>query len=180
VPCDNNLGLRAVVPVPGGGHRHALEEAFEHREFWASNPFAKTSVMEVRTIMPPFLSSRGWAMTLDNPGGGSFSLGPRDSRVIQPRLISGQDFTSVQVALAGHVAIEVVVLADGLVVGGITYVLDPKLDHPAREFPEEHHEHHHEEHHHEEHHHEEHHHEEHHHEHKPEPRRIKLEIDLDA
>ena len=180
VPCDNNLGLRAVVPVPGGGHRHALEEAFEHREFWASNPFAKTSVMEVRTIMPPFLSSRGWAMTLDNPGGGSFSLGPRDSRVIQPRLISGQDFTSVQVALAGHVAIEAVVLADGLVVGGITYVLDPKLDHPAREFPEEHHEHHHEEHHHEEHHHEEHHHEEHPHEQKPEPRRIKLEIDLDA
>ncbi|HMD47456.1 MAG TPA: hypothetical protein VKG79_00095 [Bryobacteraceae bacterium] len=166
VPCDNNLGLRAVVPVPGGGHRHALEEAFERREFWASNPFAKTSVMEVRPIMPSFLSSRGWAMTLDNPGGGSFSLGPRDSRVIRPRLVSGQDFTAAQVTLAGYVAIEVVVLADGLVVGGITFVLDPKLDRPAREFPEEHHEH-------------EHHHEEHHHEHKPEPRRIKIEVDLD-
>jgi hypothetical protein len=156
--------------VPGGGHRHALEEAFERREFWASNPFAKTSVMEVRPIMPPFLSSRGWAMTLENPGGGSFSLGPRDSRVIRPRLVSGQDFTVAQVTMAGYVAIEVVVLADGLVVGGITFVLDPKLDHPAREFPEEHHANHQEE---------QHHHEEQHHEHKPEPRRIKVEIDLD-
>ncbi len=145
VPCDNNLGLRAVIPVPGGGHRHALEAAFEKREFWANNPFSKTAAMEIRPILPPFLTTRGWAMHLDNAGGGSFSLGPRDSRVIRPRLLSGQDFTAADVQLAGHVAIEIAVLADGLVVGGLTFELDPHLDHPAREFPEEpaheHHEH---------------------------------------
>ena len=169
VPCDNNLGLRAVIPVPGGGHRHALEAAFEKREFWASNPSGKTAVMEIRAVLPWFLTSRGWAAKLDNPGGGSFSLGPHDSRVIRPRLISGQDFTEAEVQLAGYVAIEFIVLADGLVVGGLTFVLDPHLHHPAREFPEEHSS-------------------EHHHEHgevpkkerrEDEPRRIKLEIDLD-
>ncbi len=173
VPCDNNLGLRAVIPVPGGGHRRALEAAFDKREFWASNPFAKTAVMEVRPILPPFLTSRGWVMHLDNPGGGSFSLGPRDSRVIRPRLVGGGDFTEAEVQLAGYVAVELVVLADGLVVGGLTFVLDPHLHHPAREFPEEA---------------AAHHHPEPHHEHweeakkerrDGEPRRIQLEIDLD-
>ena len=168
VPCDNNLGLRAVIPVPGGGHRHELEAAFAKREFWASNPFGKTAGMEIRAILPPFLTSRGWVMHLDNPGGGTFTLGPRDSRVIRPRLIGGQDFTAAEVQLSGYVAIEIVVLADGLVVGGLTFVLDPDLHHPAREFPEESarerdHEHR----------------AERRERHENEPRRIKLEFDLD-
>jgi hypothetical protein len=168
VPCDNNIGLRAVIPVPGGGGRHALEAAFEKREFWACNPFGKTAQMEVRALLPPFLASRGWGVHLDNPGGGSFSLGPRDQRVIRPRLIGGQDFTAAQIALAGHVAIELIVLADGLVVGGLTFVLDPHLHHPAREFPEEPRPEHHDE-----------HPDEHKERREGEPRRIKLEIDLD-
>lgn len=137
VPCDNNLGLRAVIPVPGGGHRRALEAAFENREFSAANPFPSTALMEIRPILPLFLTGRGWTMQFVNPGGGGFSLGPRDHRVIRPRLIAGADFSAADVQLAGPVAIEVIVLGDGLVVGGLTFMLDPDLDHPAREYPEE-------------------------------------------
>jgi zinc metalloprotease ZmpB len=36
VPCDNNLGLRGLIPVPGAGGRRALVEAFHERTFWAS------------------------------------------------------------------------------------------------------------------------------------------------
>jgi len=178
VPCDNNQGLRAVVPVPGGGHRRALVEAFHDRHFWASNPFSKTGKVEVRAILPSFLQTRGWAVRLDNPGGGSFTLGPRGSREIKPRLIGGQTFTPAEIIAAGQVSIQLIVLVDGLVVGGITYVLDPHLERPAVEFIEEHehHEHGEEKHHHEHEHHE--HHESHEHKEK-EPRRIKLEIDLD-
>jgi zinc metalloprotease ZmpB len=173
VPCDNNLGLRAVIPVPGGGHREHLVAAFRGRRFWASNPFARTAKLEIRAALPAFLASRGWAVTLDNPGGGSFSVGPRDTRVIRPRLISGQDFTALDVQAAGYVAIEFVVLADGLVVGGLTYVLDPEMREPAAErFHQEHGEPpHHGEH--------EHHVHEEHEEHEAErPRRIRLELDL--
>ncbi|HEY1263018.1 MAG TPA: hypothetical protein VGF06_05805, partial [Terriglobales bacterium] len=172
VPCDNNQGLRAVVPVPGGGRRHALVESFHGRCFWASNPFAKTGRVEVRAILPAFLQTRGWDVRLDNPGGGSFTLGPRASRVIEPRLIGGQTFTPAEVIAAGQVAIQMVVLVDGLVVGGITYVLDPHLEHPPVEFIEEHE-------HHEEHHEHEHHEHEHHEHHEHKERRIKFEIDLD-
>jgi hypothetical protein len=86
VPSDNNLGMRALIPVPGGG---------------------------------------GWTMRFENPGHGSFSLGPRESREIRPRLVSGRDFTAGDVADAGGVIITVLVLADGLIVGGLTYQLDP-------------------------------------------------------
>src|SRR5258706_5108551 len=137
VPCDNNQGLRAVIPVPGGGHRRALVAAFRKRRFWASNPFSKTGKVEVRAALPSFLLIRGWAMHLDNPGGGSFSLGPRATRKIKPRLIGGQNFTAAEVIAAGQVAMELVVLVDGLVVGGLTFVLDPHLKWPEREFVEE-------------------------------------------
>src|SRR6202035_5609376 len=142
VPTDNNLGLRAVIPVPGGGHRDELVEAFRDRRFWASNPFAHTAKVEIRPVLPAFLASRGWAVRLANPGGGSFSLGPRDSHAIEPRLISGQDFTALEVQAAGYTAIEFDVLADGLVVGGLTYVLEADMREPAEEIfhdePEEH------------------------------------------
>jgi hypothetical protein len=101
VPCDNNLGLRAVIPVPGGGHRRALVRAFRKRRFWVSNPLPRTAKMEIRPVLPSFLLTRGWAIVFDNPGGGSFSLGPRNTRVIRPRLIGGQSFTAAEIVAAG-------------------------------------------------------------------------------
>jgi hypothetical protein len=165
VPCDNNLALRAVFPVPGGGGARALEAAFEHRRFWAANPFASTGKVEVRAELPVFLASRGWTLVLENPGGGSFSLGPRDAREILPRLHRGHTFTAAEVAAAGTLAIELVVVVEGIVVGGLSYELDPTLDHaPADRHDRKRHEH------------EHHGHEHHEHEH---VRRVRVEVDLD-
>lgn len=133
VPSDNNLGMRALIPVPGGGGRCALEAAFCNRRFWAQNPFNKTARMELRAQLPAFLASGGWTMRFENPGQGSFSLGPRESREIRPRLVSGRDFTAGDVTDAGGATVTVLVLADGLIVGGLTYQLDPALTEPARE-----------------------------------------------
>ncbi|HXW80267.1 MAG TPA: hypothetical protein VEJ84_12255, partial [Acidimicrobiales bacterium] len=147
VPCDNNLGLRARFPVPGGGHRDALARAFEQKEFWASNPSTHACRMAVRVELPAFLANRGWGSRLANPGGGSFTLGPRDSRVVRPRLVSGQDFTALDVKAAGNVAIEIIVLADDLVVGGLTYFVDAEMTAFPEALDQPHGEHGHEEHH---------------------------------
>ncbi len=133
VPNDNNTAMRAVIPVPGGGGRCALEAAFCNRKFWAQNPTAKTARMEVRAVLPAFLASRGWVMRFDNPGGGRFSLGPRDQRLMRPRLLSGRDFEVDELVDAGPLAIRVLVLADGLVVGGLTFAIDPQLECPPSE-----------------------------------------------
>ena len=133
VPSDNNIAMRALIPVPGGGGRCALEAAFCNRKFWAQNPFAKTARMEVRAVLPPLLATRGWTMSFNNPGGGSFSLGPRDAREMRPLLHSGRDFSAAELADAGEVAITVLVLANGVVVGGLSYLLDPELCEPACE-----------------------------------------------
>jgi zinc metalloprotease ZmpB len=134
VPSDNNIAMRALIPVPGGAGRCALEAAFCNRKFWAHNPFAKTARMEVRAVLPPVLASRGWAMHFNNPGGGAFSLGPRDAREIRPVLLSGRDFSVAELVDAGPATIVVLVLADGLVVGGLSFAIDPAMTQPAKEY----------------------------------------------
>jgi hypothetical protein len=47
------------------------------------------------------------------------------------------EFDKKQVTAAGAVSIQLSVLVDGLLVGGITYALDPHLKHAAREEHEE-------------------------------------------
>jgi len=133
VPSDNNIAMRALIPIPGGGGRCALEAAFCNRQFWAQNPLNRTARMEIRAQLPGFLTSGGWAMEFGNPGQGSFSLGPRESRLIRPRLVSGRDVSPGEVTDAGGANITVLVLADGLIVGGLTFVLDTALTAPARE-----------------------------------------------
>jgi len=86
--------------------------------------------------LPSFLTGRGWSATLANPGGGAFTLGPRGERIVRPRLISGQDFTALELEAAGRVAVDLLVLANGLVVGGLSYVLDSSLKEPPREIVE--------------------------------------------
>ncbi len=136
VPFDNNIGQRALIPVAGGGGRRELEEEFEHRRFWVLNPFGHTARMTIEVRLPAFLAIRGWQVAWDGAGAAPFSLGPRGEREVRPRLISGQDFTSTDVTLAGTVAVRFVVWVDELVVGGLTYVLDPDLRRPAREIEE--------------------------------------------
>ncbi|HEY0818811.1 MAG TPA: hypothetical protein VGD46_08545, partial [Rhizobacter sp.] len=135
VPTDNNIAMRALIPVPGGGGRCALEAAFCNRKFWAHNPFAKTARMEVRAVLPALLESRGWTMHFHNPGGSHFTLGPRGEREIRPVLVSGRDFSPGELADEGPATIIVLVLANGIVVGGMSYRLDGDMEAPASERP---------------------------------------------
>jgi len=127
VPSDNNIALRSMMMLPGAAGRCALEAYFCNRVIRAQNPFNKSARMQTDVVMPPFLASRGWLVTFDHA---AFTLGPRAGREVRPKLFSGRDFTAAELAANGRTAIVIRVLANGIVVGGFTYVLDPALGNP--------------------------------------------------
>jgi zinc metalloprotease ZmpB len=131
VPSDNNIAMRSLSWVPARD-RCALEAAFCNRKFWAQNPFAKPARMEIRAVLPPVLASRGWAMRFNNPGGNQFTLGAHDAREIRPVLLSGREISAADIEDADDVTIRVVVLANGIVVGGVSYALDPQSEVPKK------------------------------------------------
>lgn len=134
VPFDNNIAQLNVAPVPGGGGARALAAAFDGRAFWFNNPLARTIRARVEVELPSFLRERGWRLDLLNPGGDRFTLGPRADRRVTMRLRPGEGFTAADVRQAlGSPAIEITSLADGRVVGGMSYPVDPEMTEPAAE-----------------------------------------------
>ena len=126
VPNDNNIGQRNVFPISGGG-TSGLTESFGRLQFQLKNPHRETARVEVRTVLPAFLERRGWKVGFTSPGGGSFPLHPGEGRSVVVRLIPGKDFTPADVAASADKTIHLYGYAGGILVGGLSYELDPTL-----------------------------------------------------
>ena len=127
VPHDNNIGQRNVFPVAGGGGLKGLLAALDGQTIRIKNPHVEPARMLVDVQLPKFLVERGWATVLDNPGAGAFGLKSGEVKEVVLRFKPGKDFTARDVVGAkADARIQVVATADGIVVGGMTYVLDPK------------------------------------------------------
>jgi zinc metalloprotease ZmpB len=132
VPNDNNVAQRNVAPVPGTGTSGLVAE-FHRLEFELKNPFATRARMEIRHTLPALLSSRGWRLEFLNRGGAAFWLGAGESRSVVMALVAGKDFAAADVENSQERTIHVLGLAGGILVGGMSYELDPKLDRPERD-----------------------------------------------
>ena len=129
VPHDNNIGQRNVAPVParmGSG----LAEAFEKRVFWVSNPHSQKARMNLVAILPALLSERGWELVFLNAGEGSFSLEPSQWKEVIMSLKAGKDFSKEETAIvpAEERFIHIEAYADDILVGGMSYMLDPEME----------------------------------------------------
>ena len=131
VPHDNNIGQRNVAPVPGGGTTGLVEE-FEGLTFEVKNPLLTTAVIQIEPTLPPLLAERGWQLRFPSRGGSAFPLQPGEGRVVAMSMVKGREFTAADVEKAGDVSVMVAARADGILVGGMTYQLDPKLKRPQR------------------------------------------------
>lgn len=131
VPFDNNLGQRNVAPEPGGDG-DALVRSFTRRRFWVNNPYARTVQVEIDTLLPAVLRRRGWKIRFRNPGGHRFQLGPRASQEIVLQLEPGAGFSPADLPTVGA-DLDFHVSVDRLLVGGMTYRLDPGMTEPPRE-----------------------------------------------
>lgn len=134
VPFDNNIGQRNVCPVAAGGGIRGLLSSFIGRKFKVRNPSEKTARYEIKAELPKLLAERGWKAILDQRETTlSFGLGPGVSRNVVVELKPGGDFTADEVKLARGGKIRLSVFADGNVIGGMTYELDPTLQRAPRE-----------------------------------------------
>lgn len=123
VPHDNNVGQRNVVLVPGGGGGEALSGAMDGAWFFAGNNFNRRATFELRVEVPRFLEARGWGLEL--VPGQRFTLKPGEKRRIELRLRPGAEFTAKEVRDADDRAFRVSLYGEGMLMGGMTYAVDP-------------------------------------------------------
>jgi hypothetical protein len=124
VPHDNNVGQRNVQLVPGGGGGQGLIAGLDRHIFYAGNTFRRHTTMELKAVLPAFLSERGWRIEL-KPN--IFKLESGQKRQIVIELVPGGEFTSEQVRNSVERDITVSLYANDMLLGGMTYRLDPEM-----------------------------------------------------
>jgi hypothetical protein len=129
VPNDNNIGQRNVYPISGGG-TSGLTASFNQQPFRIKNPHLTAAGVQVRVTLPAFLQRLGWKIEFLNPGGAAFPLGPGESRDIVMKILPANDFTAADLP-TGDRTIQVLGYAGGMLVGGMSYILDPNLKPPG-------------------------------------------------
>jgi zinc metalloprotease ZmpB len=134
VPHDNNVGQRNVTVVAGGGGGEALATDLHGAVFFAGNNFGRPARFDVRVELPRALLGRGWRVGPAG-GGASFQLRPGEKRRIELQVERGADFTADEVRALGDRSVRVTLYGNGVVVGGMTYLLDPDIVRPTRTLP---------------------------------------------
>jgi hypothetical protein len=125
VPHDNNIGQRNEVTVDGSGAK-ALVVSFAGMRIAVKNPHGTRARVVIDAVLPPALAKRGWRLKVTSAGGQAFWLKAGASRDVIMRLKAGKKFTARDVRGAQNRDIHVDVFADGILAGGMTYVLDAK------------------------------------------------------
>ena len=141
VPNDNNIGQRNVSIVPGGGGSEALMAAIDGAPFFAGNSFNRRAVMELRVDMPRVLASKGWRLRfaeLDNnddndnhDNDNEFRLKAGKKRKFKLKLSKGDRFTADEIRNAADRNISVYLYGNGILLGAMTYQVDPDLTEPS-------------------------------------------------
>jgi len=125
VPHDNNIGQRNVAPVPAGGGVQGFKDAFSPMKFWVHNSFRqRKDKVEIEIILrrPKSLVTAEWTFKLSES---KFSLAHGQKSKIEISIDHvGNDIVINDPA---DVTIEVEVLTNGILVGGVSYYLDPNM-----------------------------------------------------
>jgi hypothetical protein len=129
VPNDNNVGQRNVVLVPGGGPL-GLIAGLHGKGFWVGNPGRSSAAVAVSLSLPAVLTQRGWRISVRGLPEGGARLKAHEQRLVTFDVHAGASFTKAEVAAAAERDIVVTATADGAVIGGMVYRVDPELETP--------------------------------------------------
>jgi hypothetical protein len=125
VPHDNNIGQRNVALVPGGST--ALAAALNGAAFLAGNNFNRPADMEVRADVPRVLAAKGWRLQFADLPANKFRLNAGEQKELRLHLVKGADFTPDEIRNAAERNITVYLYGDGMLLGGMTYCVDPEV-----------------------------------------------------
>ncbi|CAG0938736.1 hypothetical protein GALLN_00362 [Gallionellaceae bacterium] len=129
VPNDNNVAQRNVTLVPGDGLR-GLVAGLHGKGFWVGNPGRTAATVAVSVALPPLLAKRGWRIGLhDFPENGA-RLKSHEQRLVTFDVHAGAPFTKADTMATTERDIVVTATADGAIIGGMVYHIDPDLDMP--------------------------------------------------
>jgi hypothetical protein len=130
VPHDNNIGQRNVHPVPAAGGAGGIMAVLDGRAFTVRNPFDQRVRIVITTELPSVLGRRNWRVNFASPGGAAFSLAPGQARKVHLAVTPGAEVTQTDVTAAADRDVVMYVEADGILIGGMSYRLDPTRTHP--------------------------------------------------
>jgi zinc metalloprotease ZmpB len=131
VPHDNNVGQRNVSVVPGAGGCKALMASLDGAFFMAGNNLNKKAKMELQAKIPAVLAAKGWKLKFVDIPTNKFVLGAGQKRKVCLDLQAGTDFTKADIVGAADRQITVELLANGILLGGMSYYIDPNLSKPS-------------------------------------------------
>ena len=131
VPHDNNIGQRNVSVVPGAGGMEALKAALHGAFFMAGNNLNRRGAMELRVEMPKVLADKGWRLQFEGIANNTFTLKAGEKREVRLKVQQGLDFTKADIEAAADRMINVSLLANGILLGGMSYYVDPQLSKPS-------------------------------------------------
>ena len=138
VPNDNNVGQRNVTLVPGGGGLRGLMAGLHGKGFWVGNPGRTSATIAVSVDLPPLLTRRGWRINMRDLPESGVRLKAREQRLVTFDVHAGTPFTKADVTATTERDIVVTATADGAIIGGMAYKIDPDLEIPFNDrAPEE-------------------------------------------
>jgi hypothetical protein len=137
VPNDNNVGQRNVTLAPGGGGKKGLMAGLHGKGFWIGNPGRKPALVAVSITLPPILASRGWRISFRDMETTGVRLKAHEQRLVTFEVHAGAEFTKADANAASERDIVVTATADGAIIGGMVYQLDPELEMPINDLTPE-------------------------------------------
>lgn len=138
VPNDNNVGQRNVNLIPGGAGLRGLMAGLQGKGFWVGNPGRSTATIAVSIVLPPLLEQRGWRISMRDLSEGGVRLKAHEQRLVTFDVHAGSPFTKADVVATAERDIVVTATADGAIIGGMAYKIDPDIEMPFNDrTPEE-------------------------------------------
>jgi zinc metalloprotease ZmpB len=131
VPNDNNIAQRNVAPIAGGGGLANLLASLHKRIFYIRNPFKEKAKVTFEVKLPKPLLRRQVSLTIAEARENTIGLGENEKIPVTILMNVGikEDFKIEE--FEKDFMINIVVKANGITIGGMSYEINPKIKEPT-------------------------------------------------